>query len=582
MHCREAMLTRLRINLAQTRRLLAGKQALFVLSLLGLVSGVAVGVVISLFRLSMELTQAGFLPGHFENYEALHWQQRLLLASIGGLVLGLMFYLASRTPMRVGILHVLERLAYNEGHLPLKNMVMQFVGGVIAVVSGQSVGREGPSVHLGAGTASLFGQYLRLPNNSIRTLVGCGTAAAVAAAFNTPLAGVIFAMEVILMEYTIAGFTPVILAAVSATVVSRLVFGTEEIFIIQDIRLESMLDLPLVVVMGMIMGAVASLFIRLTRQLTEYGQNIVIWLRMALAGLIVGVIALISPEVMGVGYDTVNAVVLGQIGILGLAIILVAKLMATSVCVGFSIPGGLISPSLVIGAVVGGMLAHVLTLIGVPHSGSGLYALLGAGAMMSATLQAPLAALLALLELTGSHDIVFPAMLAVVSANLTAQEVFKSESFFMSQFKQFGLDYRNDPIAQHLRRIGLESVINRSFVIAEPVVERQAAVAYLKDNPDWVLIRRKEDSNLLMPAADLARFLEKDDSEKVELLEIPAKRRQLAAITLESTLQHAQQVISSSEAEALYAITRLGQSADRINGIITPEDIEKQYRTVIA
>ena len=122
--------------------------------------------------------------------------------------------------------------------------------------------------------------------------------------------------------------------------------------------------------------------------------------------------------------------------------------------------------------------------------------------MMSATLQAPLAALLALLELTGSYDIVFPAMLAVVSANLT-------------QFKQFGLDYRNDPIAQHLSRISLESVINRSFVIAEPVVERHTAVAYLKGNPDWVLIRRHDDSSLLMPASDLARYLEEDDSEKV-------------------------------------------------------------------
>lgn len=574
------MLNRFNNYFIQTRRLLANKQALFVLSLLGLISGVAVGMVISLFRLSMEVPQAAFLPGHVENYEALHWQQRLLLASIGGLVLGLLFFLVSRTPLRVGILHVLERLSYNEGHLPLKNMIMQFVGGVIAVVSGQSVGREGPSVHLGAGTASLFGQFLRLPNNSIRTLVGCGTAAAVAAAFNTPLAGVIFAMEVILMEYTIAGFTPVILAAVSATVISRLVFGTEEIFLIQDIALGSLLDLPVVVVMGIVMGAVASIFIRITRIITDYGLKIVIWLRMSLAGLFVGLIALVSPEVMGVGYDTVNAVMLGQLSIMAMAIILVAKLLATSVCVGFSIPGGLISPSLVIGAVVGGMLAHVLTLFGVDHSGPGLYALLGAGAMMSATLQAPLAALLALLELTGSHEIVFPAMLAVVSANLTAQEVFKSESFFLSQFKQFGLDYRNDPIAQHLRRIGLESVINKSFVIAEPVVDRHAAITYLKDNPDWVLIRRKDDSNLLMPAADLARFLENDDADKVDLLEIPAKRRQLAAVSLESTLQHAQQVISSTEAEAVYAVTRLGQSADRINGIITPEDIEKQYRTV--
>ncbi len=575
------MLTRLRANLARQRSHLAGKQALFLLSLLGVICGIAVGIVISLFRYSIEISQALFLADEIGNYEGLHWQTRLLLTTAGGVVLGLLFFLVSRNPLRVGVIHVLERLAYNEGHLPLKNVAMQFIGGVIAIASGQSVGREGPSVHLGAGTASLFGQYLHLPNNSIRTLVGCGTAAAVAAAFNTPLAGVIFAMEVILMEYTIAGFTPVILAAVSATVISRLVFGAESVFIIQDINLQSLLDLPLIVVMGIAIGAVASIFIRLTRRFTELGSRMVIWLRMTMAGLIVGLIALASPEVMGLGYDTVNAVVLGQIGLLGLALILVAKVLATSVCVGFSIPGGLIGPSLVIGAVLGGMLAQFFSVAGIPHSGIGMYALLGAGAMMSATLQAPLAALLGLLELTGNHNIVFPAMLAVVSANLTAREGFKSESIFMSQFKEFGLDYRNDPIAQHLRRISLESVINRSFVITEPVIDRKAAVALLKDNPEWVLLRRQADSNLLLPAADLAHYLENDDADNVDLLEIPAKRRQLAAVSLESTLQHAQQLINDSEAEALYAITRLGQSADRINGIITPEDIEKQYRTVI-
>ena len=577
------MLTTFQNYLSRTRRLLAGKQALLVLSLLGLISGVAVGVVVSLFRLSMELSQTAFLPGgNAENYEALSWQSRLLLATAGGIVLGGLFFIVSRTPLRVGILHVLERLAYNEGYLPLKNMVMQFVGGVIAIVSGQSVGREGPSVHLGAATASLFGQWLHLPNNSIRTLVGCGAAAAVAASFNTPLAGVIFAMEVILMEYTITGFTPVILAAVSATVVSRLMFDAEALFAVRDISLDSLLDLPVVVVMGIVIGIIAAGFIRMTRYFTEQGQKIPIWLRMSLAGFIVGIVAIVSPQVMGVGYDTVNAVMLGQLGMLGLGVILIAKLLTTSVCVGFSIPGGLIGPSLIIGALVGGLLAQLSSMLGVEHSGIGLYTLLGMVAMMSATLQAPLAALLALLELTGNHNIIFPGMLAVVSANLTAQEFFKSESVFLSQFKQFGLDYRNDPIAQHLRRISLESVLNKAFVISEPVIDRELALTHLKGNPDWLLIRRPEGSNLLMPAADLARHLEKEVDEKVDLMEIPAKRRQLASVSLQSTLQHAQQLINDSDVEALYAITRIGRSADRIEGVITPEDIEKQYRSVSA
>ncbi len=541
-------------------------------------TGILVGCVIILFRFSTEYSQMYFLPGADpENYEALHWQSRLLIASAGGLILGLLFYFISRVPLRVGVIHVLERLSYNEGNLPLKNLVLQFLGAFVAIVSGQSVGREGPSVHLGAGTASLMGQYLRLPNNSIRTLVGCGAAAAIAASFNTPLAGVIFAMEVILMEYTITGFTPVILSAVSATVVCQLAFGSESIFTIQDVYLESFFELPIIVLMGILIGAIAASFIHLTRIMTKLGKKIDIWLRLFLAGVGVGLIALISPEVMGIGYDTVNAAIIGQIGIMALLVILLAKIAATSLCIGFSIPAGLIGPAIFIGAMAGGIVGEIVEMFSNNFSDAGLYTMLGMGAMMGATLQAPLAALLALIELTGNQNIIIPAMLAIVSANLAARELFKSDSIFMSQFRGIGLDYRNDPVAQSLRRIGVESVMNKAYVMTEPVIQRMVASSHLKEAPDWLLIRREE-GNQLMPATDLARYLEETEDEEIDLLEIPAKRRQLVQVSLESTLQHAQQLLNESDAEALYVTRKLGVSADRIYGILTQEDIEKHYR----
>ncbi|MGB1800781.1 MAG: chloride channel protein [Gammaproteobacteria bacterium] len=553
---------------------------MFALSLLGLLTGIVVGLVIILFRLSMELIQVSFLPeANPENYEALSWQARLLLAASGGLVLGLLFYFVSKVPLRVGVIHVLERLSYNEGSMPFKNLCLQFIGGTIAIVTGQSVGREGPSIHLGAASASLMGRKLQLPNNSIRILVGCGAAAAIAASFNTPLAGVIFAMEVILMEYTIAGFTPVILSAVSATLICQLVFGDSPVFAVQAVTLESFLELPIIVLMGVLIGAIAAAFIYLTRTMTELGKKVGIWLRLFLAGLGVGLIAVISPEVMSLGYDTVNAAILGDIAIVSLLIILFAKIIATSLCIGFSIPAGLIGPAIFIGALAGGIIGKLVEMYDGSFSDVGLYAMLGMGAMMSATLQAPLAALIALLELTGNQNIIFPGMLAIVSANLAARELFKCDSIFMSQFRELGLDYRNDPIAQSLRRIGVESVVNKAYVITEPVIQRSVAYNHLKESPDWLLIRREE-GNQLMPATDLARHLEETEDEELELLEIPAKRRQLIQVAIESTLQHAQQLLNESDAEALYVTRKLGASADRIFGIITQEDIEKHYRIV--
>jgi len=566
--------------LIRTRSLLAGTRALFALSLLGLTTGIIAGSVIVLFRFSTEYSQILLLPGADpENYEALTWQMRLVFTTAGGLFLGLLFYFVSRVPLRIGVIHVLERLAYNEGNLPLKNLILQFIGGCVAIISGQSIGREGPSVHLGAASASLMGQTLHLPNNSIRTLVACGAAAGIAASFNTPLAGVIFAMEVILMEYTIVGFTPVILAAVSATVMSRLVFDTEPLITVHVVELNSFLELPIIVIMGLFIGALAAGLIRLTGILTKFGQRFDIWLRMSLAGFGVGLIAIVSPEIMGIGYDTVDAALLGQLGIPILILILLTKMLATALCVGFSIPAGLIGPAIFIGAMAGGIIGVLVKHFTTNLSEVSLYVMLGMGAMMSATLQAPLAALLALLELTGNQNIIFPAMLAVVSSNLSARELFKSDSIFLSQFRIFGLDYRNDPIAQSLRRIGVESVLNKAYVMTEPVIQRNVAINHLKEAPDWLIIRREE-GNQLMPATDLARNLEETNDEEIVLLEIPAKRRQLAKVSIESTLQHAQQQINDTDAEALYVTRKLGPSADRIYGIITQEDIEKHYRVV--
>jgi len=167
------------------RSRLASVDALPQLAILGLVSGVLVGIVIVLFRLAIENTQISFLPnGDTENYEALSATWRFGLPAIGGLVIGLIFQALSHTGgVQVGIVHVLERLSYYQGHLPFRNFLLQFFGAAISIISGHSVGREGPSVHLGSASGSLLGQWLHLPNNSIQTLVACGAAAGIAASF---------------------------------------------------------------------------------------------------------------------------------------------------------------------------------------------------------------------------------------------------------------------------------------------------------------------------------------------------------------------------------------------------------------
>lgn len=564
---------------------LADARAMPILCVLGLLSGIAVGIVIILFQLLIETAQWYLLPdNNVENYEGLGALQRIYLATSGGAVLAVVYFFLRNSPARVGMIQVMERLAYHEGHMSWKNLLLQFFTGSIAIVSGQSVGREGPIVHLGSATSSLLGQYLQLPNNTIRILVSCGAAAAIAASFNTPLAGVIFSMEVIMMEYTISSFMPVILAAVSATTIARLVFDAETTFQVPPLELISHWDLLPITIMGIFIGLNAGLFIKLLQTITVHSQKILLPLRMLLASVCVGLIAVAVPEVMSIGYDTVNMAMFGQLGLWALMMILVAKLMATSLCIGLGIPGGLIGPTLVMGAVSGGVIGLLAEMIFHMGSHPGFYAMLGMGAMMGATLNAPLAALVALLELTGNPHIIFPGMLVVVCANLTARQLFGQGSVFQVQMKGLGIDYQHDPMAQSLRRIGVSSVMNTSYALLEPRLSFQQAQKVISDKPSWLVIRR-EQGNLLMPASDLVRYLEEqmdkdvnNDEVTIELLEVPSKRLQLVPVYQQSTLQQALQTLESGEGEALYVIRRIGTSADRIYGIVTREDIDKGYR----
>ena len=563
----------------RTRLSLASASALPVLSLIGLVSGILVGCIIIGFRLLVDLAQSRLLPMEdAENYESLAWDERLIIIIAGSIILGALFYAVSRTSTRVGVVHVMERLAYHEGYMPLKNAVMQFFGAAIAIISGHSVGREGPCIHLGAAGASILGQRLRLPNNSIRILVACGTAAAIAASFNTPLAGVIFAMEVVVMEYTITGFTPVILASVSATAMNRIVFDAEPVFLAPALDLVSIWELPVIVLMGIAIGGLAALFIVSMKWVTQRSRGLPIWLSMVLAGFGVGLCSLLVPEVMGIGYDTVNNVLLGELALTSLLMILVFKLIATVISTGMGLPAGFISPILFMGVVAGSATGMLVAATPLTASTPGLYAMLGMGAMMGAALQAPLAALLALLELTGNGNIIFPGMLAIISATLASKELFGQKSIYLSQMQGIGLDYRNDPIAQSLRRLAVSSVMNKGFQIVGMNIERGKAQNILtKEKPLWLVISRDK-GNLLLPAADLARYLEESEDEDINLMEIPAKRLQLAPIRQQATLQQAHTVLNESDAEALYVLRSYGIQRDQIYGIVTRQDIEEGYR----
>jgi len=407
------------------------------IALLGAVTGLMAGVLVTLFRLAIEISQTFLLPGgQAGNYEALPGWLRFLLPVAGAVVLGFFFERLPASKRSVGIVHLLNFMRFRKQPLPFSNAVVQFFGGLIAIVSGHSVDREGPGVHLGAATAGLIGRKINLTEDENYLLAAAGGAAAIAAAFNTPLAGVIFVIEVLRVRYTINNIVPVIVASVVGTVISRLVYGQNPAFEVPALAIGSLAELPVIVLMGLMIGILGAGFIHASTLTAKFTLSWRPLYAFVFAGLITGLLAQWAPAIMGVSYDAVDRIFHNGLGMQALLVLLIAKLIATAVSVGVRLPGGLIGPSLVIGGAVGG-LTELLIQSNYPfYQGSaGFYAMIGMVAMMGATLRAPLAALVALMELTGNMNIILSGMIVVVTAEIAASALIGDVSAFTAMLK---------------------------------------------------------------------------------------------------------------------------------------------------
>ncbi len=551
------------------------------MAILGIATGVVTAVVILAFRFLID-TPLSLLPGGIENFEGLPVLTRVALLLGGALVLGLLLNRYRPAARRVGVVHVMERLSLHQGNLPLKNAVIQFIGGALALVTGQSGGREGPAIHLGATAASLLGRASKLPNNSLRTMVACGTAAAIASSFNTPIAGVIFAMEVVMMEYTIASFIPVIVAAVTSTLITRFFFGAEPAFIVAPQHMHSLFEIPYLILGGVIIGALAAGYIQLIQAFARLSDRPV-WMRLTLAGMITATVAIFLPQVMGVGYDTVNQIMLTNVSIVLLLFLLLGKAITSAAAVGLGMPVGLIGPTMFMGAAVGGLFGSLLIQWQGADISLGFYVMLGMSAMMAAVLQAPLAALMAVMEMTANTAMILPAMVIIVVATLTTSEVFKQRSVFISTLNTLGLQYPPNPVTLHMQRVGVTAIMDRSFVRVPHTVNVAKAREILEKKPNWIVVDN-EDSMLgaVLNPADLGAFLtdrDFDDEEDIRLLRIPGQRMDVSTIGTEATVLQVQEVFDKTGTEACCVTRTTAPMITPVVGVVTQRDIENYRNT---
>ncbi|PSJ46738.1 chloride transporter ClC family protein [Zobellella endophytica] len=515
------------------RRLFSGlSDNLLPLVLLGVATGLAASLVMICFLVLLNGLLGVWNGASLEDFESLPRGWQLGLPVAGSLLLILLYRLTPASAQAVGLAYVLERLQFGQGRLPAANIGFQFLAALIALGSGHSVGREGPAVHLGAGIASQLGQYVHRPPSQLRLLVGCGTAAAISAAFNTPLAGVLFAMEVVLMEYSLLGFAPIIAAAVTASAVSGLLLGAEPILLPVTLSLASYRDIPGLLLTGVGIGLTAVLFHRLVRlflRLPLPSRDG----RLLLAGLLAGTLALAAPQILGSGYDTINVILGEGLPWPVLLLILAAKLLATAAAIGLGVPGGQIAPTLMLGVCAGGIAGALVP----GTSDPGLYALLGMAAMMGAVLHAPLAALATVLELSLSAEAMLPAMIVVLGANLVCQHGFRQPSLVITLLRARGRVLQTHPLRTGLAQRYLSELAG--FRFAEFDADGSGALAeVLHGGPEQVVVRLGGESYLVggdRLAALLQEHAEAEPRERA-LRRLLLPRRRLVELTGDASL----------------------------------------------
>jgi len=427
--------------------------------------GIAVAYAIIAFRLAIALVQLPWLGSLSEKVATMAAAQPawivILAPAAGGLVVGIMLQHLMPLKRPEVVADVIEARALHGARIPLRSGMGSAVIAAISLGSGASAGREGPAVHLGATLASALAQRLKLPVASRRALLGAGAAAAVSASFNAPIAGALFALEVVLGHYAVRAFIPIVISSVGATLVARYHLGDFPAFTVTPYEIRSLLEFPAFALLGLVCGLVAICFQLSVAYADWFAHRIScpLWLRPVVGGLLVGLIGVNIPEILGVGYEATDTAIRGQYGLMMLLTLLFAKTLATAITLASGLGGGGFSPTLYLGAMAGGAFG-LMAGVALPEFAShhGLYSIVGMGAVSAAILGAPISTTLIAFELTGGYALTI-ALLLAVSISVGLMQAVLGRSFFHWQLGSRGLVLHEGPHRQLMRTIRVRDVM---------------------------------------------------------------------------------------------------------------------------
>ena len=506
-----------------------------------------------------------------------------LMPMLGGLFIGLICKYFPNAVKENGVHKVMYAVALNDGKVRKRTIASCAVASSITIGSGGSAGREGPTVQIGAAVGSTIGQLLHLSTERMRVLVGCGAAAGIAASFNAPLAGVLFALEIILGDFTIHTFSPIIIASVIGTVTGRALEGNEVTFNVPVHELVHPTEIIFYLALGMLCGIVARLFTFMyfyIQQVFEEKLKTADIYKPAIGGLIVGMISIFMPQILGNGYDVMEQALTGQM-FWGLAFLLVfMKIICTSITLGSGGMGGVFAPSLFIGAMVGTAFGSSVHFIFPTLSASAeTYSVVGMGAVAGAVMQAPLTNILMLFELTNDYTLILPIMATCIAASYTYQR-FTKHSIYMQNLLNKGINIRHGREASIMNSIKVQDVMSTDITtIAQEMPFRKIleTISYSK-NFYFPVLDNKGDMTGILSFSDIREVIFEEQLGDL-LVAGELANTKVYSLTPQQNLNEAMEIFSQLDVDQLPVV----RSEDKLKviGMLTRGDMMASYNRAI-
>jgi len=565
----------LRLNLSQDLNFL----------LISIFVGIAAGFGAVLFHEAVVLVQDFFFVQVRGLFGTSPWSMYsvVLFPTAGGLLVGIISRFISADARGHGVPEVITAVIAKGGYLRPSLILSKTVTSALSIGSGGGAGREGPIIMIGAAAGSSVGQFFRLSSDQMRVLVAAGAAGGIAAIFNAPLGGVMFAIEIILGDFSVRNFSPIVVSAVIATAISRTFLGNHPTFVATHYELVSNYELFFYLGIGLLAGVVSVWFIKILFSVEDFFgklHRVPAFLRPALGGLGVGILLIWLPELAGYSYDINNRAILGQADELLLAAVFLLKPVACGLTLGSGGSGGVFAPALKAGAAFGGFIGFILhALFPSLTATSGAYALVGMGALVAGTMHAPLTAMVIIFEISNTYQVILPIMFAAISASVVARMLMKYSVYTMPLVRE-GIEIGYGLNLSIVHRLTVRELMSDTFIplhrdapIDEIIslIEKtdQTIFPVTDDNRKLVGIIRFNDLRQVFTERELPSYIMADD---IMIREFPL-------LTGDDTLDNVLKTFELEDADALPVVR---DARDRtVLGIVRHEDVLRRYRKEI-